>query len=255
MLRSQHVVKVFDFDVDEQGIPFIVMEHLHGETLSEVVKRGALTPARTMRIALQITAALEECRAAGILHCDLKPRNILLCQPYDFVKLLDFGIACMPDDALWQPGLGTPRYMPPEQIRQVDLDERVDIFALGVILFECLCGEPPILAKRPMDYLLHNVERAPRKLRSIAPHLPRSLEALLEQMMAKDRAQRPRSVIEVESRLRAIASRASSTPVERAVHCGPVRRLRPPRNPVLLPAEVRGPVLAPPKGTIRKAAP
>jgi serine/threonine protein kinase len=205
-LSSQHVVKVFDLDFDERGVPYIVMEYLEGELLSAELKRGPLEPQRTIRLALQIAGALHTCHVAGIVHRDLKPSNILLLpgRHDDFIKLIDFGIAHLPDSSLSQTMLGTPKYMPPEQIRQGTLDEGVDIFALGVLVFECLTGRPPIVASGAAEYLVLNLEHPPRRLRELAPHLPEELEGLLDKMMAKERAARPASIADVEARLMAI---------------------------------------------------
>ncbi|MBW2533181.1 MAG: protein kinase, partial [Deltaproteobacteria bacterium] len=207
-LGSPHVVKVFDHAFDDRGIPYIVMEYLRGEPLQAVIKQQRLTPHRTLRIALQITGALQECHDAKILHRDLKPGNILLIQAgrEDFIKIIDFGIAHLPIPEATETGtlLGTPKYMPPEQIRQHELDEGTDIFALGVILFECLCGEPPIKASTAIEYMSLNLQQPPRKLRELAPELPETLEAVLDHMMAKERGDRPASMRDVEARLLAV---------------------------------------------------
>jgi len=206
-LTSPHIVKIFDFDFDEQGHPFIVMEYLRGEELHALIKRGPLEPARLVRISRQITGALQECHDAGILHRDLTPKNIILLGGHrqDFVKVLDFGIARLPDTTLSMTMLGTPRYMAPEQILQEDLDARADIFALGVLLFQSLSGQPPIRAKKSVEYLQLNLDTRPRLLRSLCPQLPEALEQLLHAMMGKERDERPSSMLEVERRLLTIA--------------------------------------------------
>jgi eukaryotic-like serine/threonine-protein kinase len=212
-LRSPHVVKVFDFDFDERGLPFIVMEYLQGSPLAAALERGPLPPLRAVRIGIQVASALHECHLGGIVHRDLKPSNILLLSgKEDFVKLIDFGVARLPDTSLTQTMLGTPKYMAPEQIRQKDLDDGVDIFALGVVLFETLTGEEPIAARSALEYLQRNVSERPLLLRELAPHLPQRLEELLDSMMAKDRAARPATVERVEDELRAIAAELEKLP-------------------------------------------
>ena len=205
-LRTPHVVKVFDFDFDERGLPFIVMEYLAGRSLAAVLKDGTLSPVRVLRIGMQAAGALHECHCAGIIHRDLKPDNILLLpdRDHDFVKLLDFGIARLQDSTLSQTIVGTPQYMAPEQIRQGRMDAGVDIFALGVLLYECLTGQPPIDAATPLEYLVRNLEVPPRPLRDLARDLPQPLEGLLAAMMAKERAARPATMADVEARLKAI---------------------------------------------------
>ena len=206
---SPHAVKVFDLGFDEDGVPFMVMEHLRGKSLEqEVVEHGALQPARVVDIGLQVAGALAECHKLGIIHRDLKPDNLILLQgeEQDFVKVLDFGIARVPsaDGSTTHTLMGTPRYMPPEQIMQREMDGGVDIFALGVILYECLAGQPPIPAATPMEYLQLNINNTPRPLREVKPGLPADLESLLGRMMAKERDDRPTSMGDVAMRLRAI---------------------------------------------------
>ncbi len=216
-LRSPHVVKVFDFDFDEHGVPFMVMEYLEGEPLSRVIRRRPLSVKRTLDVAAQLAGAMEECHRAGIIHRDLKPSNVLLQN--GFAKIIDFGIARMADSTLTKTLMGTPKYMAPEQIQRDEMDGRTDIFALGVIIHECLCGEPPIAAGDDLQYLMLNLEAPPTPLREVAPDAPAALEGLLLRMMAKDPDDRPVSMADVVARLRAIepgagARREALTPLE-----------------------------------------
>ena len=209
-VSSPHVVKVFDLGFDEDGVPFMAMEYLCGTSLeAEVSARGRLQASRVVGIGLQVTTALAECHSLGIIHRDLKPDNLILQddgQDGDFVKVLDFGIARVPDPdgTVTHTLMGTPQYMPPEQIMQKEIDGGVDIFALGVILYECLAGRAPIPAETPMEYLQLNLNSTPVPLREVRPELPTDLEVLLGRMMAKDRDQRPASMGDVAMRLKAI---------------------------------------------------
>ena len=208
-VRSPHAVKMFDLGFDEDGTPYLVMEYLEGESLEEILRgSGRLSPARTFRIGLQVAGALDECHGKGIIHRDLKPDNLLLLpgRGEDFTKVLDFGIARVPDKdgTVTHTVMGTPRYMPPEQIMMEEMDGGVDIFALGVILYECLAGRPPIVASTPMAYMQLNVSTAPTPLREVRPDLPAELEALLNMMMSKERGARPQSMADVERRLLAM---------------------------------------------------
>ncbi|MBW2734283.1 MAG: serine/threonine protein kinase [Deltaproteobacteria bacterium] len=218
-LSSPHVVKVFDLDFDEQGIPFMVMECLEGRSLADVVRDGPLPVARALRLGVQISGAMAECHASGVIHRDLKPANLLLLPvpEGDFIKIIDFGNARLGEGSGTRTLIGTPRYMAPEQILRGDLDGRVDVFGLGVILYECLSGKPPIVADNELEYLELNVGSAPRPLRDLLPAAPEVLEGLLGRMMAKDADARPASMSEVQQRLQAINSAAgpASGPVAR----------------------------------------
>ena len=213
-VTSPHVVKVFDLGFDGDGSPFLVMEFLEGESLSELLQRTpALPPPRALRIALQVAGAMDQCHKKRIVHRDLKPGNILLLHDRegDFVKVIDFGIARVPrsDGQVTHTLMGTPRYMPPEQLLQQEIDGRVDVYALGVILFEMLTGEPPIQARTPMEYVQLNLQAPPRRLRDVRPGLPAALDDLVLRMLAKSAADRPPTMGHVYTELRAIAVKSA----------------------------------------------
>ncbi len=165
-LRSPHVVQTFDHGM-HGDIPYIAMEMLDGEALSSVIAReGKLAPQRTVRVMTQICRAVQRAHDAGIIHRDLKPDNVFLVANEDeeIAKVLDFGIAKATDEApLSSLGagtatgalLGTPFYMSPEQAQGVkQIDWRSDLWALGVITFECLCGRRPFESTALGDLLL-----------------------------------------------------------------------------------------------------
>ena len=216
-LRSPHMVKVFDFDFDEHGVPFMVMEYLEGEALSRIIRRRPLSVKQTLDVAAQLASAMQECHAAGIIHRDLKPSNVVLQD--GFAKIIDFGIARMEGATVTRTLMGTPKYMAPEQIQRGEMDGRTDIFALGVIIHECLCGAPPIAAGDDLQYLMLNLEAEPTPLREVVPDAPVALEGLLLRMMAKDPDDRPVSMADVAARLRAMEAGAGEglrgpTPLE-----------------------------------------
>lgn len=205
-LGSPHAVKVFDLSYDEEGVPFIVMEYLEGKSLADVLEEERRLPlGRALCIGRQVAEALAECHAKEIIHRDLKPDNILLLEGHreDFAKILDFGIARVPSptDRVTKTLMGTPLYMPPEQLKQEAIDHRVDIFALGVILFECVTGRPPIEAPSFTAYIIKNCDEAPARLGSLFPGAPEALDRLLDRMMAKAAADRPASMTEVAGML------------------------------------------------------
>ena len=168
-IGHENIVDVTDFGTTDDGRSFVVMEFLDGESLAELTMREAPLPIeRSLRIARQAASALGAAHAKGIVHRDVKPENIYLVQrgDADFVKVVDFGIskAVKPgggDEAaegyrLTHTGLllGTPLYMSPEQARgEEDLDHRVDIWALGVLLYECLTGEVPFRANNYLEII------------------------------------------------------------------------------------------------------
>jgi|GEM_PF-4235274 hypothetical protein len=144
-----------------------------------------------------------------MVHRDLKPENLLVIgdAKRDFIKVLDFGVVRAPSFYKTLTGaiVGTPRYMPPEQIHQEEIDGRADIYALGVILFECLSGKPPIAATSSMEYLHLNLYANPSLLSTHWPDVPPALDRLLSQMMAKSRDDRPATMAAVGSALQEIA--------------------------------------------------
>jgi serine/threonine-protein kinase len=151
-LRSKNVVRLIDYDVDPEAGPFIVMELLEGETLGERLARGdRIPPPELARIFAQIARGLDHAHAQGIVHRDLKPDNVFLARDEDgtsVVKLVDFGVAKVPfgrQSGLTSPGLlvGTASYMSPEQALGKESEKRSDLWALGVIAYECVVGQVP----------------------------------------------------------------------------------------------------------------
>ncbi|HEY8088125.1 MAG TPA: serine/threonine-protein kinase [Polyangiaceae bacterium] len=151
-LESRHIVRVLDYDV-EDDTPFIAMELLRGEELTARIARlGRLDPATTYALVSQIAHGLSSAHAAGIVHRDLKPENVFLAETEEgeVVKILDFGIAKMVSAQEWRCGtlegqvLGTPQYMSPEQVRGAKtIDHRSDLWSLGVVTYYCLIGRLP----------------------------------------------------------------------------------------------------------------
>jgi hypothetical protein len=200
-IGNPHIVDVLDVGTTPGGAPFLVMEKLRGRPLSAALAAHPMLPVpQALRIARQILAGVAAAHAAGIVHRDLKPDNIFLedqADGRDHVKLVDFGIAKAKDDPkasrLTRTGmlLGTPRYMSPEQVEgRRDVDHRADIWAVGVILYECLTGRFPHEAPdvpSTLAAILYGVAPPPRALR---PELEPSLEAAVLCALAKDPARR-----------------------------------------------------------------
>ncbi|WP_438017543.1 serine/threonine-protein kinase [Sorangium sp. So ce315] len=202
----------------DDGIPFLVMDLLEGESLRDKLLREAQIPlAELSRILLPVISAVGTAHARGIVHRDLKPDNIFLLAPEAAapqrdeaarVRVLDFGIAKLTathGDAAWTSGrtgtgemLGTPYYMSPEQILgEHDVDHRADIWSLGVILYECLTSVRPNEAESMGKVLKRILTGAIRPISESAPALPADVAAMVDRMLSPDRARRPADLREV----------------------------------------------------------
>jgi serine/threonine-protein kinase len=203
-LRSEHVAQVMDVEVDtEDGTPYIVMEYLEGCDLGSMLEtRGAPPVADAVCYVLQACEGLAEAHAQGIVHRDLKPANLFLTRRPDgtpLIKVLDFGISKLsevaPSDTfkLTHPRrmMGSPQYMSPEQmVASAEVDQRADIWALGVILYELLAGKPPFVAATFLDLCLEVTNRAHPSLVPRVPGLAPGLVALVDRCLQKSPASR-----------------------------------------------------------------
>jgi serine/threonine protein kinase len=213
-ISSPHVTKIFDMDFDQGNVPYMVQEYVEGVGLADILeKQGMIDAARAVSIAQQVAEGMEEAHAKAIIHRDLKPENILIqtLKRTDYVKIIDFGIARVTtaDGIKTTSFVGTPRYMPPEQIKGKELDGRADIYALGVIMFEMIAGRPPIdVRESDMEYLTLNLTQEPDLLRKHVPGAPERLEDLIQMMIAKDPEERPADMGVVVRELDAISREA-----------------------------------------------
>ncbi|MBN4049435.1 protein kinase [bacterium AH-315-N03] len=195
-LDNPAIVNVETFGQLDDGSVFLVMELLEGETLGERMRRGTLDPVELAPIVAGMCAGLHAAHVKGVVHRDLKPDNVFLC-PTDHglqVKLLDFGISKVyGSEKLTQTGevLGTPRYMSPEQLgAEPDVDARVDVYALGVILYEALAGKPPFLAVTPTELIIAILNGKVTPLGVSRPDCPAEVEGVVMRAMSKGRAAR-----------------------------------------------------------------
>ncbi len=203
-VNNEHIVDVTDFGTTDDGRTFVVMEFLDGESLAECLARETRLPEqRLLRIVAQAANALAAAHAKGIVHRDIKPENVFLLQRKgaDFVKVVDFGISKSlrasdeqeETTRLTQTGmvLGTPLYMSPEQARGDDeLDQRVDIWALGVILYEAATGRVPFTGTNYLSVISQVLNEAPAPLRTLRPELTEEFEAITMKAMAKEAGDR-----------------------------------------------------------------
>ncbi|MEJ7728933.1 MAG: serine/threonine-protein kinase [Polyangiaceae bacterium] len=208
-IEHPNVATATDFGKLEDGSHFLVLELLEGEDLRTVVGRGPLGPERTVKVARQIGLALRAAHQLGIIHRDLKPENIMLVRrdrDSDVVKVLDFGIAKVPVDdlaatrgsssaaALTQMGMvyGTPEYMAPEQALGEEIDGRADLYALGVMMYEMLCGYRPFDADNRVVLLGLVATKRPPRLAERVPGtvVPREIEDIVMRLLDKDAKER-----------------------------------------------------------------
>jgi serine/threonine-protein kinase len=221
-LRGEHVTRVSDVGILPEGAPYIVMEYLRGIDLSgELERRRTLPPGDIVDYVLQACEALAEAHALGIVHRDIKPSNLFLTSRPDgtpLVKVLDFGISKAPVSSgvltRTEAVMGTPGYMSPEQMKAArDVDARTDIWALGIVLYECLHGRRPFDAESFSAAVLRAATEPP----PMAPWIPRGLQAAVLRCLEKDRAARFPSAAELAVALSPFARdrRAAAIIVER----------------------------------------
>jgi eukaryotic-like serine/threonine-protein kinase len=208
---NPHIAETFDAGVLETGEPYLVMELLRGEPLSARVARGPMLLHEVVDLIGQACVGVAAAHAAGIVHRDLKPDNLFVVdvEGRPFVKILDFGISKFDSAqtggmALTKEGaaMGTPYYMSPEQIRGVgNLDARADVYALGVILYECLAGKRPFESDvlTHLAVLIHAGDAQP--LEQLRQDLPPGFADLVRHAMASDRDKRMPSALELRQRL------------------------------------------------------
>ncbi len=228
-----NVCQVYDFGTLPDGSPYIAMERLYGEPLSARLEReGALSFVDAIDVVMQILAGLSAAHKRGIVHRDVKPDNVFLLRREGrtpIVKLLDFGVATSvrappaseggagegPEDTteLTRSGIvmGTPFYMAPEQaLGERHLDGRVDLFAVGAILYECVTGQRPFAAASHQALLSAILSEHPTPVASLRPEAPPQLDRVLDKAMAKAREDRYANASELIgdlARLRAIVTR------------------------------------------------
>lgn len=229
-LNHPHIASVFDFGIDDD-ILWLAMEMIHGEAMTRL-KRDSLDMMRILALTDQILSALSAAHARSIVHRDLKPSNVLLTRDdegRETIKLVDFGLASTQEGELdlsnaplglgdeesegKQVILGTPRYMAPEIFRRAPLDPRVDLYALGVMLFEIFSGRPPYPGDDPKEVMRGHVKQPiPQLVARDQSQLPSELERCIYKLLAKNPNERYQSAAEVRETLSLIINEFSYVP-------------------------------------------
>jgi eukaryotic-like serine/threonine-protein kinase len=232
LLTSEHAVRVHDVGELPTGVPFMVMELLAGNDLDEVIReRHRIPAAEAVDYLLQATEAIAEAHSHGIVHRDVKPRNIFLTRRADgtpLIKVLDFGLAKAPlrqgergiTDTLAV--MGSPEYMSPEQMRGTrDVDPRSDIWGLGVTLYELLTGECPFSAPSTPELFIKVFQDVPRPPHELFADIPFGLSRVVLRCLQKEPAARYQDVAEFSTALEEFASldnQGSASRIDRVLH-------------------------------------
>jgi serine/threonine-protein kinase len=203
-LRHPNIVTVREAGVGDQSLPFLVMDFVSGPSLEELLSRGGpLTPAVAWEYLKGIGNGLSFAHAAGIVHGDLKPRNILLVNDKSHetaVRITDFGLSAIKSGKLREPAeevsglLRSPLYLAPEQWSEDEPDARTDIYSLGVILYEMLSGEPPFKGKTNAAIMKSHLRDKPPAIARRFPGVTVEIEQVVFQALEKEPARRPQSV-------------------------------------------------------------
>lgn len=238
-IGHEHIIDITDIGSTHDGRTFVVMEFLEGQSLGAVIEDGVLPEQRAIRIAYQIASALHAAHEKGILHRDIKPDNVFLLERNgkDFVKVVDFGISKLLSPAedgshsprLTQTGmvLGTPLYMSPEQARGADeLDHRIDVWSLGVILFEMVTGRVPFDGTNYLSIVSRVANDDIQRPSEIRPGLSRDLESVILRALEKDPANRYQSCEEVADDLALLIEDPGRTTTRGRVAAAKHRRRR-----------------------------
>ena len=209
-LDHPNTVRVIDFGQTKEGLLFIAMELLQGRSVRDEIDRvGKMPPLRALKIISQACQSLSEAHAHGIIHRDIKPDNLYLCDVkggVDFVKVLDFSVAKLTDAGTQQTRagvvFGTPCYMSPEQGRGGQLAAQSDIYALGIVLYEMLSGKPPFESNIPTEVVMMHIRDQPPPLQGV----PEQVSAIVMKALSKEPSQRQKSCDEMAEECDAVAA-------------------------------------------------
>jgi serine/threonine protein kinase len=239
-LKHPNVIRVVDAGTDEEGVPFMVMELLKGQTLEQRMKQGAIPEAEAIRIIRQSLLGLQKAHQETVVHRDIKPANIFLCEDGS-VRVMDFGIAkALEDSKLTRTGaiIGTLVYMSPEQTQGKPVDARSDLYSLGLVFFEMLAGKFPFPGKTPAVMLLEKVTKP-------VPPLPETVSPWLQSVLEKSLTKNP------EDRFQSAYEMVMALDARAAVAVKPFEGMTfPAQTPATPPPAATPPASAPKKSAI-----
>jgi serine/threonine-protein kinase len=208
-VSHRNIVRTHDLG-ERDGVYFITMEYVEGTSLKQLIRgRGRLPMPIALSVGKQLARALEVAHEQGIIHRDIKPQNMVV-EPNGVLKVMDFGIARLAtrpqESGMTQAGaiVGTPEYMAPEQVMGEAVDHRVDLYAMGAVLYECVTGRTPLTADTPYQLIARLLEETPESPRSINLDVPVVFDALIMKLLAKQPGLRPQSALEVHDALASI---------------------------------------------------
>jgi serine/threonine protein kinase len=243
-LNHPNIITIHEIGQIEQA-HFIATEFIDGETLRHHIAKTRMKLPQILEVAIQTAGALQAAHAAGIVHRDIKPENIML-RPDGYVKVLDFGLAKLTEKshqsavadseidtmvkADTKPGtvMGTVNYMSPEQARGQSLDQRTDVFSLGIVLYEMVAGRMPFAAATSLDTLVSILEKEPASLEQFAPEVPAECKRIISKALRKDPEERYQTVKDLLIDLKTLK--------EELLFEKKLSRSRPPRSDIGLPA-------------------
>ena len=246
-LNHPNIVTIFEID-EIEGESFIATEFIEGETLRQRMNRAPMMLGETLNIIRQIASALREAHAAGIVHRDIKPENVMI-RPDGLVKVLDFGLAKLnkrnsgdnkipaTKELVTQPGIvmGTVAYMSPEQVRGLDVDERSDVFSLGVMFYEMVTGRKPFVGDTASDLMAEILKSSPAPISQLLPAVSPTLEAIIARALQKDRDERYQTTQQLLDDLSMLKSQLEiQSTVEREISVKTGANTAHKRKPVLL---------------------
>jgi|688.fasta_scaffold245448_2 serine/threonine protein kinase len=219
-LNHPRIVQVYDYGTTLRGQPYFVMDYLTGINLADLLKyQGPLAVEKFRDIFSQVCGAVDHAHRCGVIHRDLKPGNIMLCNfngQSDFVKVVDFGIARFEEEAQRLTRLGevwgSPIYMSPEQCMGAPLDARSDIYSIGVVMYEALTGQVPFLGRNYVDTMTQQISSPPRSMSEVRPDL--NLPAKVDQIVLRALAKEPDTRYQTMAELRDDIEKSMSRPLK-----------------------------------------